>query len=179
VTVRSAILAILAQGPCYGYQLRLEYERRTGGSVNVGQVYTTLDRLERDGLASKGQADAAGHVYYSITAAGAAEAMGWIVAPVERAPRDELAVKLALALTLPGADAAGLIAAQRERTTAEVARLRAEQHDDVARALVADALVRSYEAELAWLEHCESVIATVEPYALAAETPKRGRPSRA
>ena len=52
MTVRNALLALLEQGPLYGYQLRSEFEERTGGTwpLNVGQVYTTLARLERDGL---------------------------------------------------------------------------------------------------------------------------------
>ena len=52
MSVRQALLALLEQGPMYGYQLRTEFERRTGATwpLNVGQVYTTLTRLERDGL---------------------------------------------------------------------------------------------------------------------------------
>ena len=52
MSVRQSLLAILDQAPCYGYQLRGEFETRTGGTwpLNVGQVYTTLSRLERDGL---------------------------------------------------------------------------------------------------------------------------------
>ena len=49
MSVRQSLLAILDQGSCYGYQLRTEYERRTGApTLNVGQIYTTLERLERD-----------------------------------------------------------------------------------------------------------------------------------
>ena len=72
MTVRHSLLAILAQGPCYGYQLRAEFERRTAGAwvVNVGQVYNTLERLHRDGLVRRGDVDAQGHVYWEITEAG-------------------------------------------------------------------------------------------------------------
>ena len=51
MTVRHALLALLSEGPKYGLQLRQEFEARTGGvwPLNVGQVYTTLQRLERDG----------------------------------------------------------------------------------------------------------------------------------
>ena len=75
MSVRQSLLAILAQGPCYGYQLRSEFERRTGSSsaLNVGQIYSTLERLERDGLVLRGTADADGHIYWQITDAGRAE----------------------------------------------------------------------------------------------------------
>ena len=106
MSVRQSLLAILDQGPCYGYQLRSEFDRRTGSTwpLNVGQIYNTLDRLERDGLVEKGQTDAQGHVFWQITDAGSAEVRDWLAAPVERAAgtRDELAIKLAVAATLPG-----------------------------------------------------------------------------
>ena len=51
MSIRRGLLALLAQEPMYGAQLRTEFESRTGGTwpLNVGQVYTTLSRLERDG----------------------------------------------------------------------------------------------------------------------------------
>lgn len=183
MTIRQSLLAILEQQPCYGYQLRLEFERRTGGTwpLNVGQVYTTLDRLERDGLATKGVTDAEGHVYYEITAAGRAEARGWLETPVDRplAARDELAIKLALAITLPGADAAAIVEAQRQATTAALARYRAEPNGTPARQLVVDSLVFAAEAELAWLDHCEARLGEALPFGVDAEPVKRGRPVRA
>ncbi len=52
MSVRHALLALLSEGPKYGRRLRQEFEVRTGEMwpLNVGQVYTTLQRLERDGL---------------------------------------------------------------------------------------------------------------------------------
>ena len=106
MTVRNALLALLEQGPMYGYQLRSEFERRTGATwpLNVGQVYTTLSRLERDGLVEGTGVDEEGHVMYGATAAGHEEVAAWFTTPVARTqpPRDELAIKLALAVTVPG-----------------------------------------------------------------------------
>src|SRR5690606_10730067 len=132
MSVRQSLLAILDQGPCYGYQLRSEFDRRTGSTwpLNVGQIYNTLDRLERDGLVEKvDQEDTdadktasgqiyTGQIYYSITDAGRAEVAGWLGSPVERsaAARDELAIKLAIAVTLPGVDIAEVIQVQRTAT---------------------------------------------------------------
>jgi DNA-binding PadR family transcriptional regulator len=115
MSVRHNLLAILDQAPCYGYQLRAEFTRRTGASsLNVGQIYNTLERLERDGLVSKDDVDAQGHVYWRITDDGSAAVREWFDTPVERgAARDELAVKVALAATLPGVDVLYLVRAQR------------------------------------------------------------------
>ncbi len=182
MTIRLSLLAILDQGPCYGYQLRLEFERRTGGiwPLNVGQVYTTLDRLERDGLAAKGVADAEGHVYYEITAAGRDSVRDWLGTSVDRpmTAHDELAIKIALAITLPGADAAAIVTAQRAATTAALLRFRAEPGGTLARQLVIDSLVFAADAELAWLTHCATVVGGAEPFAIDVEPAKRGRPVR-
>lgn len=179
MSVRQSLLAILAQGDCYGYQLRVEFEKRTGSTwpLNVGQVYATLDRLERDGLVTKGATDDAGHVFYSVTEEGRGEAFRWLVTPAEPS-RDEFAAKLALALTLPGADAAALLAAQREVITTALARYRAEPASGLPRELIVAAQVSSAEAQLAWLDHCEARLADAAPYGLEVEPPKRGRPMR-
>ncbi|MEN2738019.1 PadR family transcriptional regulator [Microbacterium sp. X-17] len=190
MSVRQSLLAILDQGSCYGYQLRAEFDRRTGSTwpLNVGQIYNTLDRLERDGLVTKGDTDAQGHVYWEITDAGSAEVRAWLAAPVERttATRDELAVKLAIAATLPGVDVTDVIRAQRRATLAhlqELGRTRPadpEGPEELAWSLVVDALVFHAEAEVRWLDHVEQRLAqyprhTIE---LATDRPRRGRPAR-
>ena len=122
MSVRNALLALLEQGPLYGYQLRAEFEHRTGGTwpLNVGQVYTTLARLERDGLVEGRGEDGEGHVVYAVTEAGRDEVATWFATPVARTqpPRDELAIKLALAVTVPGVDVGSVIQQQRSATMA-------------------------------------------------------------
>src|SRR5687768_1791363 len=92
MSVRQAMLALLEPGPMYGYQLRAEFEQRTGATwpLNVGQVYTTLSRLERDGLvehvAGSGaddvdRADRAAQVMYRITPSGRGEVSAWFTTP--------------------------------------------------------------------------------------------------
>ncbi|WP_314506560.1 PadR family transcriptional regulator [uncultured Microbacterium sp.] len=194
MSVRQSLLAILGQGPCYGYQLRAEFERRTGSMwpLNVGQIYNTLDRLERDGLVSKGATDEHGHVFYTITDAGAREVLAWLGSPVERGQttRDELAIKLAVAATLPGADIAAVIGAQRAASRASLdaltrrPRLIAETGPEaLARAVVIDAMIAHTEADLRWLDHTERRLSTQPPQAMtlapAADRPKRGRPAKA
>ena len=121
MTIRAAMLALLEQGPMYGYQLRAEFEQRTGSTwpLNVGQVYTTLDRLVRDGLVeSAGEPDAEGRIAYRLTPAGHAELGAWWSTPVDRTntPRDELTIKLALAVTAPDVDVQRVVQTQRTAT---------------------------------------------------------------
>ncbi|WP_246051255.1 PadR family transcriptional regulator [Nocardioides guangzhouensis] len=170
MSVKQALLALLEQGPMYGYQLRVEFETRTGSTwpLNVGQVYTTLNRLERDGLVAGEGVDDDGHVVYRITDEGRDEVAAWFTTPVARTqpPRDELAIKLALAVTVPGVDVGTVI--QRQRTATMVAlqdytRLKRAgraanpaRPDDMAWSLVLDSLVFVAEAEIRWLDHCEA-----------------------
>ena len=80
MSVRHALLALLSEGPKYGLQLREEFEARTGEvwPLNVGQVYTTLQRLERDGLVESGGADEGPQKAFQITGSGAAELADWL-----------------------------------------------------------------------------------------------------
>ena len=121
MSVRSGLMALLAEGEKYGAQLRSEFEARTGATwpLNVGQVYTTLDRLVRDGLVeSAGPSDAEGRIAYRLTPAGHAELGDWWTTPVDRTstPRDELTIKLALAVTAPAVDVQRVVQTQRTAT---------------------------------------------------------------
>ena len=182
MSVRQALLALLEQGPMYGYQLRTEFERRTGSTwpLNVGQVYTTLTRLERDGLVTPHTAesgdDGEGHVVYRVTDAGRDEVAAWFTTPVARTqpPRDELAIKLALAVTTPGVDVGTVIQQQRSATMAalqDYTRLKRDGQADLAWGLVLDSLVFAAEAEIRWLDHCEARLrrAAIETPATAAQ----------
>lgn len=194
MSVRQSLLAILDQGPCYGYQLRAEFDRRTGSTwpLNVGQIYNTLERLERDGLVSRGEPDEQGHVYWQITDAGSAEVASWLSSPVERgqATRDELAIKLAVAATLPGIDAAAVIQTQRTASLRQLQILNRakfaggdDSPEELAWSLVIDSMIFAAEAEVRWLDHTEQRLAMHPQHAmtleLATERPKRGRPQKA
>ena len=184
MSVRNALLALLEQGPMYGYQLRAEFERRTGATwpLNVGQVYTTLARLERDGFVAGTGADDEGHVVYVATAAGREEVAAWFTTPVARTqpPRDELAIKLALAVTVPGVDVGTVIQQQRSATMTalqDYTRLkRRGGDDDLAWSLVLDSLVFAAEAEIRWLDHCEARVRRAAS-ALVEEGAQRPSPS--
>jgi DNA-binding PadR family transcriptional regulator len=185
MSIRHGLLALLERGPSHGYQLRAEFDAATGSTwpLNVGQVYTTLDRLERDGLvAQEGDPDSDGRIAYRITDDGRRELTSWFSSPVTRqaAPRDELAIKLALAVTTPGVDVLAVVQSQRVATMTslqELTRLktRADGADgDLAWSLVLDALLFRAEAEIRWLDHCEARVARA-----AARRPESTPASRA
>jgi DNA-binding PadR family transcriptional regulator len=166
--VREGLLALLDREPAYGYQLKTGFEAATGGvwSLNVGQVYATLDRLERDGFVESDERD--GQRSYRITRAGADELGAWWETAVGDAPppRDELTVKVLLAIAHDREHALDVITAQRnsllallqqrQRGGAQRRRARASAHDDsLVDQLVNDALVVRAEADLRWLDLCE------------------------
>ncbi|WP_327235548.1 PadR family transcriptional regulator [Streptomyces sp. NBC_01317] len=169
MSIRHGLLALLERGPRYGSQLRTEFESRTGATwpLNVGQVYTTLNRLERDGMVTQDGEDEAGHALYVITEPGRSELRSWFRRPVDRTspPRDELAIKLAMAVGAPGIDIREVIQSQRHHTIQamqDYTRLKAQtldstpaDRDEVAWLLVLDQLIFQTEAEARWLDHCE------------------------
>ena len=167
MSIKHGLLALLEREPMYGYQLRSEFERATGATwpLNVGQVYTTLTRLERDGLVEPQSQDDEGRVRFAITDAGRAELASWFQAPVvaRDRPRDELAIKLALAVGVPGVDVGTVIQQQRSATMTalqDYTRLKrrgtGDDPHELAWGLVLDSLVFTAEAEIRWLDHCEA-----------------------
>lgn len=169
MSVRLALLGLLHRAPSHGYELRAEFQSLTAETwpLNIGQVYTTLQRLERDGLVSSTEEQPSsadgGHDRrrYTLTAAGEAELQAWFSAAVPReAPRrDELVVKLMLALRLPEVDPQAVIDIQRAatmRALQSLTRARTAVGDNPAASLVADAAIFNAEAEMRWLDHCEA-----------------------
>jgi DNA-binding PadR family transcriptional regulator len=173
MSIKYGLLALLEREPMYGYQLRVEFERSTGATwpLNIGQVYTTLSRLHRDGLVEEtGESDEQGKVVYRLTDSGRAELERWFATPVTQddRPRDELAIKLALAVTTPGVDAPAVVQAQRTATVRhlqELTRLktRADDRADTAWLLVLDSMIFRAEAEVRWLDHSETRLARLAP----------------
>lgn len=184
MSVRLGLLALLADRSMHGYQLRQEFEARTGGTwpLNIGQVYTTLARLVRDGLiepvdqdpvgeeefGSPAHSDERATEQFALTPAGQTEVAHWWTTPVARTvpARDELAIKLALAVTVPGVDVVDVVQRQRTesmRALRDFTQLKRtpDGHDepkDLAWSLVLDNLVFMTEAEMRWLDHVEAQV---------------------
>lgn len=158
--VREGILALLEHGPRYGYQLKTEFEAATGGvwDLNVGQVYSTLDRLARDGYVSVTEDD--DQKSYELTASGREElGAWWATLPIkEPPPRDELILKVLMAIEGDADHALDVIT--RHRTALlqllQARRRQARADDaDLATTLAADAFAVRAEADLRWLDLCE------------------------
>lgn len=165
MSVRHAVLALLAEGPKYGLQLRQEFEARTGEvwPLNVGQVYTTLQRLERDQLVASGDdGDDGPQRGYRITDAGRDELSDWLGPPQDIGvpPRDELVIKVLIALRVPGVDVRELIQAHRRwlvQAMQYFTRLKEGARDDeVGLLVVADAEIFRLDAVVRWLDSTEA-----------------------
>jgi DNA-binding PadR family transcriptional regulator len=167
VAVREAILALLADSPRHGYELKTEFESVTGHvwPLNVGQVYTTLDRLERDGFvrplaesAADGDAATAKRAY-EITHDGRSELNRWYTEadPDEPPPRDEALLKVLLASARNPQEGLAVVTDQRKRGLDQLRRLRVlPAAHDLSANIVRDARSARIEGELAWLDRCEA-----------------------
>jgi DNA-binding PadR family transcriptional regulator len=164
VSVRHALLALLSEGPKYGLQLRQEFEARTGEvwPLNIGQVYTTLQRLERDGLVESDDTETDGpQKGFRITGEGEGELHAWLRTPSDAVvpPRDELVIKILVALGVPGVDVPDLLQIHR-RALVELmqryTRLKEEALDDIGVALVVDAEIFRIDALIRWLDAAEA-----------------------
>jgi DNA-binding PadR family transcriptional regulator len=161
VSVPHALLALLTESPKYGLRLQNEFESRTGEvwPLNVGQVYTTLQRLERDGLVESDEGEGErSQKRYRITAEGDRALAEWLRTPPELVPppRDELVIKVLVALQVPGTDVHEILQVHRRHVVEVMQRYTqikaAAGEDDVALALVADAELFRLEAIVRWLD---------------------------
>src|SRR5215472_3515088 len=167
MSVRHALLALLSEGPKYGLQLREEFEARTGEvwPLNVGQVYTTLQRLERDGLVeSDGDGQEGPQKGFRITAAGAGELAQWLRTPPDMTspPRDELVMKILVALRVPGTNVQDVIQVHRRylvELMQQWTRIKEnEAEDDMSLALVVDAELFRLDSVIRWLDAADGRI---------------------
>jgi DNA-binding PadR family transcriptional regulator len=161
MSVRHSLLALLSEGPKYGFQLRQEFEARTGDvwPLNVGQVYTTLERLERDGLVASDGLDAEERQRdFRITPEGEIELARWLKTPPDltRPPRDELVIKVLVASRLPGVAVHDVIQVHRRylvQLMQQWTRLKEDEvHLDLAFALAVDAELFRLDAVVRWLD---------------------------
>jgi DNA-binding PadR family transcriptional regulator len=193
VSVRHALLALLSEGPKYGLQLRQEFEARTGDvwPLNVGQVYTTLQRLERDGFVeSDGNEDEGPQKGFQITEDGQSELAQWLRTPPDLSspPRDELVIKVLVALRMPGVDVHEVIQVHR-RYLVELMQQWTHLKEDETRfdlgfALVVDAELFRLDSVIRWLDSADgrikraSVEAPVPPQSPLPQIRRKARVQR-
>jgi DNA-binding PadR family transcriptional regulator len=174
MSVRHAMLALLSEGPKYGLQLREEFEARTGEvwPLNVGQVYTTLQRLERDGLVeSDGTGDEGPQKGFRITPEGEQELASWLRTPPDLSspPRDELVMKVLVAVHVPSADVHAVIQAHRRylvELMQQWTRIKEDDNgSDLNVSLAVDAELFRLDAVVRWLDAADARVkrAAAEP----------------
>jgi len=165
--MRFVFLALLASGPAHGYELKRRYDGLFGAvwePINIGQIYVTLGRLERDGLVTYTtvrQAKGADRKDYELTELGRKALGGWLSEPTEAPlPKSDLFLKL-VAASLSGADIGEMIGEHRQRCLQALRDLDGAAADAAAGS-VADLLVQGtalhLQAELRWLDHCDDVL---------------------
>jgi DNA-binding PadR family transcriptional regulator len=160
MSVRHALLALLSEGPKYGLQLRQEFEERTGEvwPLNVGQVYTTLQRLERDGLVESDDVEDGPQKGFRITKDGQGELDAWLRTPPDLSlpPRDELVIKILVAWRLPGVDVHEVIQVHRRylvELMQQWTRLKEDEAQfDLSFALAVDAELFRLDSVVRWLD---------------------------
>jgi DNA-binding PadR family transcriptional regulator len=172
MSVRHAVLGLLSTKAMHGYELKRKFDRVTGGfwQLNFGQIYSTLDRLEREGLVERvcetEQADSERKVF-RITTHGRSRLDDWIGRPVGRARalRDDLFVRLLFCDRSDPAPVLRMIARHRDAYELEIRKLtkrkarleRLELGDGaIVTDLLMDAALLHAQAELQWLAHVEA-----------------------
>src|SRR5262245_61575609 len=171
MSIKHAILGLLADGPLHGYELKAAYEAELvpAAQLNFGQVYTTLDRLERDGLVEHkvvSQPERPDKKVFALTRDGRKELHDWLAAPseVDLDVRNETFLKLVLARRLKDASPLKVLAAERRACFARLhdvaqARARAEKEGASLQAvLLLDLAALRLEAFLKWLDGCEDAL---------------------
>ncbi len=192
MSVRNALLGLLAQRPRHGYELHTAFEAVVGGEQNwdvkPAQVYTTLARLEKDGLVAEESIEqGAGPEkrIFAITALGRTTLADWFNSGVElEHQRDEFFVKLMLSLSDGSANPRKVIQTQRTRLFQDLHNLtaqrnRADPKTELAQMLLYDKAIMHLEADLRWLDMIEARLDDVRRQPVPLPDPRpRGRPRK-
>jgi DNA-binding PadR family transcriptional regulator len=192
MSVRHAILGLLAQHPRHGYELRAAFSAVIGGDENwdvkPAQIYTTLNRLEEAGLVQQHSVEQSGgpekHIY-EVTEMGLETLQEWFAGGVmPEHQRDEFFVKLMTALVSGEADPGRIIQTQRsmlyqELHAATALRDSYDPHTEIAQILLLDKSIMHLEADLRWLDITEMRLDEVKGQPLPVpEIRPRGRPKK-
>ncbi len=171
--IHHAVLALLADGPSYGYELKGRFEESVGpqwGDLNIGHLYQVLDRLERDRLVTKrvvAQTERPDRVVYRLTRAGKTEVERWLETPfVRHAYRDDLFLKLFAASRLGREAFESVLDVQRQAYVGELSalrELRRQHRDDQLVLLLIEAAILHTQADLRVVELAEGTAATLAP----------------
>jgi DNA-binding PadR family transcriptional regulator len=181
MSIRHSLLAVLSGGPSYGQQLKAEFEAHTGElwPLNVGQVYTTLDRLQRDGLVRSTAGPNAALRPWEITDAGRTELARWLraVPGAEPPPRDELVMKVMIAVSVAPGEAPDIVQSHRRQVLEAMGRftrIKAQDDATVATLMMCDAELFRLEAVVRWLDSVDGRLRQGARVALDRPVPPAG-----
>jgi DNA-binding PadR family transcriptional regulator len=170
MSTRHILLGLLAAGPCHGYDLKRRHDERfpQARPLAYGQVYTTLQRLVRDGLAEVEGTESDGgpeRTTYRRTEAGTRELTDWTGSVTPPAPfvANEIFAKVVVVI-LSGGDPAAHLAAQRDAHLARMRELTAVKSAggaDLATVLSADYALTHLDADLRWMTTTAGRLATL------------------
>jgi DNA-binding PadR family transcriptional regulator len=169
--MRYPFLALLARAPAHGYELRQALGRQFGSllpPLNAGQIYTTLARLERDGLVrgTDVEGDTRSKRVYELTEEGRAALSEWIASPAPGARlKDEFFMKLVLAGLTGVTNPKALIDRQRReylQTLRDLDDLAVRNRANGVASLLAEGAALHVEADLKWLDLCEQQLLSKE-----------------
>lgn len=160
MSTRHILLGLLASGPTHGYDLKRRHDERfpQARQLAYGQVYTTLQRLVRDGLAEVEGTESDGgpeRTMYRATEHGERELALWAgqVAPPAPFVTNEIFAKVVVSI-LSGGDPAAYLDAQRTahmRRMRELTAVKLAPGADLATVLSADFALNHLDADLRWM----------------------------
>ncbi|WP_166984648.1 PadR family transcriptional regulator [Canibacter zhoujuaniae] len=172
--VKHALISLLTLGDAYGSQLGSEILCRSGHKLNTGQIYSTLDRLQSEGLVTTTGATADGLQLLSVTEAGAQAVHNWAKTPAES--YTDMVAKVSLLATVDAQLFATAVRVQRDYWVAKDNSFELQHGNNYPhQVFTEEATTLLAGAAFAWLSHAEKIGAA--PLPLNAERPKRGRPS--
>jgi DNA-binding PadR family transcriptional regulator len=182
MSIAMSLLAILEEAPTYGLRLKNEFEAKTGTMwpLNVGQVYGTLGRLERDGLVRVLEEGSDAQKLYEITDSGRGRLRSWFDTPTQMLPpaRDELVLKLVMAVGHAGVDLRDVIQAERRGAVELLQELtllkrKGSLEEDLGWAFLLDSLIFQTEARVRWLDDSEARLHRHEAAPVPHEPPRQ------
>jgi DNA-binding PadR family transcriptional regulator len=193
MTVRHALLGLLAKKARHGYELRVAFEAVVGGDENwdvkPAQIYTTLDRLEEAGLVTRasdlGQGDEPSRRVYALTEAGREALHEWFTTAVDtQLQRDEFFVKLMVALFSGEGNPERILQTQRSHLYKEMHNMTTLRDSynprlEIAQILLMDKVIMHLEADLRWMDITEMRIEAIKGQTFPEpEIRPRGRPRK-
>lgn len=189
MSVKHSLLALLYQKPMHGYELgkQLQLSVSADWDVKPGQIASTLGRLKESGLVDYEvveTSDAPDRKVYAITDAGIEELRHWYLTPEVRDYQigDAFYIKLVLSLINSPISTEQVLMVQRRelyQQLHQVTELRrsADPQTQLPWLMMLDGAIMHLEADLRWIEMCESRLPDLKHYTPPKPQPKaRGRP---